>query len=352
MSKRIKVLIIDDSALVRAVLTSILSADPAIEVVGVAEDPLVARDLIKQLNPDVLTLDIEMPRMNGLTFLRNLMRLRPMPVVMVSTLTERGAPETLMALELGAVDFVPKPRTESGMVLEDYAGDICEKVKCAASARIRPLEDVALAPVQAPARQMSILGKVKPNYLCAVGASTGGTEAIKELLLQLPEDCPPILVSQHIPEAFSLSFAARLDKTCPMRVYHAEDGQPVERGAAYIAPGDDHLTVVRSSRGGYVCRLLKTLPVNRHRPSVDVLFESVVALGASAASGVLLTGMGADGARGLLAMRQAGHLTIAQDEASSVVWGMPAAAVKMDAAEKILPLRKIGAAILVDAVGA
>lgn len=351
MAKRIRVLVVDDSALVRAVLTSILSAEPDIEVIGTAEDPLIARDMIKQLNPDVLTLDIEMPRMNGLTFLRNLMRLRPMPVVMVSTLTERGAPETLQALEMGAIDYVQKPRAESGIVLEDCAQEICEKVRCAASAKVRVPSEYDATVHNAQISRPAILGKIKPSYLCAVGASTGGTEAIRELLLQLPEDCPPIVVTQHIPEAFSSSFALRLDKTCPMRVFHAEDGQQIERGAVYIAPGDDHLIVSRNRAGAYVCRLLKTDPVNRHRPSVDVLFESVVQVGARFASGVLLTGMGADGARGLLAMRQAGHFTIAQDETSSVVWGMPAAAVKLGAADKVLPLRKIGAAILADAVG-
>ena len=337
--KPIRVLVVDDSALVRRLMSEMLGDDPGIEVVGAAHDPLMARDMIKQLNPDVLTLDVEMPRMDGVTFLSNLMRLRPMPVVMVSSLTEKGADVTLQALELGAVDFVTKPKIDLAHHLEDYAGEIVAKVKAAARARVRayvpPANGANRPPIATGAARLDLTHK-----LIAIGASTGGTEAIRVVLEQMAHDSAAIVVAQHIPEAFSGPFAARMDRSSPMKVFHAEDGQPILQGHVYIAPGHRHLTVERSG-ARFRCKLHDTAPVNRHRPSVDVLFDSVAQnLGANAV-GVLLTGMGADGARGLLNMRQAGARTICQDEQTSVVWGMPGEAVKLGAADHVVPIDKV-----------
>jgi len=337
--KPIRVLVVDDSALVRKLMTEILSGDPGIEVVGTANDPIQARDLIKQLNPDVLTLDVEMPRMDGVTFLSNLMRLRPMPVVMVSSLTERGADVTFQALEMGAIDFVTKPKVDLSHQMADCAEEIVGKVKAAARARVRPYDpgrSAARVPVgNARAPQFGLTHK-----LIAIGASTGGTEAIREVLERMPSDSPAVVVTQHIPEAFSAPFAARMDRCSPMRVYEAEQGQPIVPGHVYIAPGSRHLAVERSG-ARLTCKLLDSAPVNRHRPSVDVLFDSVVqAMGANAL-GILLTGMGADGARGLKALRDAGAHTIIQDEKTSVVWGMPGEAARLGAAELVLPIEQI-----------
>ncbi len=345
MTKSTRVLIVDDSALVRSMLTEILQSDPRVEVVGAAQDPFEAREMIKCLNPDVLTLDIEMPRMNGLTFLSNLMRLRPMPVVMISTLTHAGAPATLESLELGAVDFLAKPKDQGPAALADYKRTIVAKVCAAATANLSGRDDGWLdrQPVS-----VAESARLRANYVCAIGASTGGTEAIKEVLRVLPKQSPPILVAQHIPAAFSSSFAARLDGNCEIRVFEAEHDQPVRAGCAYVAPGGAHLELARSSYG-YVCKLSERAPVNRHRPSVEVLFDSVLATAKKNAMGILLTGMGADGAEGLLRMRKGGCTTIAQDEKSSVVWGMPGAAVKLDAADRILSLNKISGAIVEDA---
>ncbi len=342
MTNPAKVLIVDDSALVRSVLTEILQSDPRVQVVGAARDPFEAREMIKRLNPDVLTLDIEMPRMNGLTFLSNLMRLRPMPVVMISTLTQAGAPATLEALELGAVDFLGKPKDQAPAALADYKRTIVAKVCAAATANLSGRDHGWLD--QKPV-SVAETARLRANFVCAIGASTGGTEAIKEVLRVLPKQSPPILIAQHIPAAFSSSFAARLDSNCEIRVFEAEQDQPVRAGCAYIAPGSEHLELAQSSYG-YVCKLSKGAPVNRHRPSVEVLFDSVLATAKKNAMGVLLTGMGADGAEGLLRMREGGCTTIAQDEKSSVVWGMPGAAVKIDAAEKVLSLNKISGAII------
>ncbi|MAZ88234.1 MAG: chemotaxis response regulator protein-glutamate methylesterase [Cellvibrionaceae bacterium] len=345
MTKPARVLIVDDSALVRSMLTEILQSDSRVEVVGAAQDPFEAREMIKRLNPDVLTLDIEMPRMNGLTFLSNLMRLRPMPVVMISTLTHAGAPATLESLELGAVDFLAKPKDQGPTALADYKRTIVAKVCAAATANLSGRDDVWLD------RQLVSVAesaRLRANYVCAIGASTGGTEAVKEVLRVLPKQSPPILVAQHIPAAFSSSFAARLDGNCEIRVFEAEHDQPVRAGCAYVAPGGSHLELARSSYG-YVCKLSESPPVNRHRPSVEVLFDSVLAMAKKNAMGVLLTGMGADGAEGLLRMREGGCTTIAQDEKSSVVWGMPGAAVKLNAADRILSLNKISGAIIEDA---
>jgi two-component system chemotaxis response regulator CheB len=334
-------LVVDDSALVRRILTEILSSDPALEVVATASDAYVAREKIKQLNPDVLTLDVEMPKMDGVTFLRNLMRLRPMPVVMVSSLTDHGADITLDALALGAVDYLPKPKLDLAATLADYRDELVAKVKAAATARVRPL---ATAP---PAVNGD--GDHRPSkpwrttdQIIAIGASTGGTEAIKCVLMGLPADAPGTLVTQHIPKAFSTAFARRMNSCCALEVCEAEDGQQVLPGHVYIAPGDRHLLLARSG-ARYLCRLEDGAPVNRHKPSVDVLFRSVASHAGQNAMGVILTGMGKDGAAGLKELREAGGRTLAQDEASSVVWGMPGAAVAVGAAEEIVPLEAVSA---------
>jgi len=341
--KPAKVLIIDDSALIRALLTDVLQSDGRLEVVGTASDPYEARELIKKLNPDVLTLDIEMPRMNGIQFLKNLMRLRPMPVVMISTLTQEGAPATLEALELGAVDFVPKPKNDSADALERYRDEIVTKVAIAAKANLRFRGD-SIGP-SAAQRSPLPKGRAREGFLCAIGASTGGTEAIKDVITALPEGAPAIVVTQHIPEAFSLSFARRVDSLSAVHVYEAQQDQLIEPGNVYIAPGDSHLRV-RKQGGKYRCKLDKEALVNRHRPSVEVLFDSVIAAAGDNALGVMLTGMGADGSAALLRMRESGCATICQDEESSVVWGMPGVAVKLGAAQKVLPLNKISGAIM------
>lgn len=357
---KIKVLIIDDSALVRQILTEILSRDPGIQVVGSATDPYAAREKIKKLNPDVLTLDVEMPRMDGLTFLSNLMRLRPMPVVMVSSLTENGAAVTLQALELGAIDFVTKPKVDVAHALDEYALEICEKVRMAAKAKVQERRPpptgfaTSAKPTAAPEKYSADVilqreGQRRPfkttDSIIAIGASTGGTEAIKEVLIRLPLQCPGVVITQHIPEAFSGPFARRMDSVSPLSVCEAQDGQQVVPGHAYIAPGDRHLMLVRDG-ARYVCRLSDGPPVNRHRPSVDVLFRSVAAHAGLNAVGVILTGMGDDGAQGLKEMHQAGAPTIAQDENTSVVWGMPGQAVKLGGVDKIMPLDAIPAQIM------
>lgn len=350
LANRIKVIIVDDSALVRALLKEILESDARIEVVAVARDAYEARDLIKRHNPDVLTLDIEMPKMNGITFLKNLMRLRPMPVIMISTLTQDGAPTTLEALEIGAVDFIGKPKQDGGHSLEIYHQQIIDKVVAAARASIRPKIDQSIKPASRATPNTSFIQqrKLKANFLCAIGASTGGTEAIKEVVMALPAESPPIVVTQHIPESFSKSFAKRLDSLSAVTVYEAEHNQIVEVGCVYIAPGHSHLRIAKQG-AKYICKLDKGDAVNRHRPAVDPLFDSVIEVAAKSSMGVLLTGMGADGAVGLLRMREAGCTTIAQDEASSVVWGMPGAAVKLGAACKIMDLNDIAKAILQEA---
>ncbi|HCK81024.1 MAG TPA: chemotaxis response regulator protein-glutamate methylesterase [Candidatus Competibacter sp.] len=356
MADRIKVLIVDDSALVRQMLTEMLARDSGIEVVGSATDPYMAREKIKKLNPDVLTLDVEMPRMDGLTFLSNLMRLRPMPVVMVSSLTESGAAVTLQALELGAIDFVTKPKVDLAHTLDDYALEIREKIRVAAGARVQERREPSLAakPVAVAEKYSAdvILQRDGPRRpfkttesIIAIGASTGGTEAIKEVLIRMPLNCPGIVITQHIPEAFSGPFARRMDSVSAISVCEAQDGQQVFPGHAYIAPGDRHLMLVRDG-ARYMCRLNDGPPVNRHRPSVDVLFRSVAANAGQNAVGVILTGMGDDGARGLKEMHEAGAPTIAQDEQTSVVWGMPGQAVKLGGVDKILPLEAVAGQML------
>ena len=350
--RRIRVLIVDDSALVRSLLTEMLGSAPDIEVVGVAADAHAAREKIKRLNPDVLTLDVEMPRMDGITFLRNLMRLRPMPVVMVSSLTERGADVTLDALTLGAVDYLPKPKIDLAATLQDYRDELIEKIRTAACASVQALapQRAALSPGPAHSADAVLPKAAGPRQLrttdriIAVGASTGGTEAIKEVLTRLPPDCPGVVIAQHIPKAFSGPFARRMDGCSAVSVCEAQDGQQILAGHAYIAPGDRHLLVVRDG-ARYVCRLDDGVPVNRHKPSVDVLFRSVAQNVGRNAIGALLTGMGKDGARGLKEMLDSGSRTIAQDEATSVVWGMPGEAVALGAAEHIVPLEAVAARI-------
>jgi two-component system chemotaxis response regulator CheB len=345
--KRIKVLIVDDSALVRRMLTEMLSSDASITVLGAAHDAYDAREKIKALNPDVLTLDVEMPRMDGVTFLRNLMRLRPMPVIMVSSLTDKGAEVTLDALSIGAVDYLPKPKIDLAATLADYKEELIAKVKAAASARLR-----ATSTTTASASADAILAKRDPlrqlrttERIIAIGASTGGTEAIKEVLIRLPPDTPGIVITQHIPKLFSGAFARRMDACCQVSVCEAEDGQQILRGHAYIAPGDMHLLLVRDG-ARYVCRLDDGPPVNRHKPSVDVLFRSVAQQAGRNAIGVILTGMGKDGALGLKEMRDAGARTVAQDEATSIVWGMPGEAVAVGGAADVLPLSDIWSRVL------
>jgi len=343
---KIRVLIVDDSALVRQMLTDILGGDPDIDVVGAAPDPYIAREKIKKLDPDVLTLDVEMPRMDGITFLRNLMRLRPMPVVMVSSLTERGADVTLQALELGAVDFVSKPKIDLAHGLGEYAAEIIAKVKMAAGVPVRALERVSnpVAPKLSADAVLSATGTQRlfrtTDHIIALGASTGGTEAIREVLSGMPADAPGMVISQHIPEAFSAPFARRMNDVSAMTVRQAEDGDQILPGHAFIAPGNRHLLVERDG-ARYICRLSDGPPVNRHRPSVDVMFRSVAQNVGFNAIGVILTGMGDDGARGMRELHEVGAPTVAQDEKTSVVWGMPGEAVRHGGVDFILPLEAV-----------
>jgi two-component system chemotaxis response regulator CheB len=335
-SHRVRVLIVDDSAVMRQTLSTLLSADPEIEVVGTAPDPHIARERIKALNPDVISLDIEMPRMDGLSFLRKIMALRPTPVVMVSTLTQAGAEITLEALEAGAVDFVTKP-TDLVRGRDALAHELQTKIKAAARTRLRPRSAAPVVP------------KVRPfararDKIVFIGASTGGVEALKAVLMRLPAECPPILVTQHMPARFTAAFAARLNRECPMRVSEATDGEGVEAGHVYIAPGAYHLQIEGTSRP--VCRLSDAEPVSGHRPAVDVLFRSAAQVTRASAVGVILTGMGKDGAEGLLAMREAGAVTLGQDEASSLIYGMPRVAFERGAVMRQYALNAIGDAIL------
>lgn len=346
----LKVLIVDDSALMRALLTEIIGGAPDLEVVGSAPDPIAAREMIKVLNPDVLTLDVEMPKMDGLEFLDRLMRLRPMPVVMISSLTERGSEVTLQALEMGAVDFVAKPRAESVSLLQNYADEIRDKIRAAAGAHLRKRSAV---PAERPAAQREATGaaatglspRLLQEKLIAIGASTGGTEAIKDVLMALPEEVPGIVMTQHMPEAFTGSYARRLDSLCRIRVIEAQGGERIEPGTAYLAPGHSHLLVKRVG-SAYMTELSQAEPVNRHRPSVDVLFNSVAQHARQNAIGVILTGMGKDGALGMLEMRKAGAWNIGQDKDSCVVYGMPREAANVGAVEEVVPLAEIGQRIL------
>ncbi len=348
----IKVLIVDDSALMRALLTEIVGSAPDLQVVGAAPDALAAREMIKSLNPDVLTLDVDMPKMDGLEFLDRLMRLRPMPVVMISSLTERGSETTLRALEMGAVDFVAKPRAESAVMLQSYADEIRDKVRAAYGAQVKklppgaaPAGEFRAEPAAAETVAAGLSQRLLAEKLIAIGASTGGTEAIKEVLAGLPHEVPGIVMTQHMPESFTGSFARRLDGLCKVRVVEAQGGERIEPGHAYLAPGHSHL-LVRRAGGHYVTELSKAEPVNRHRPSVDVLFRSVAEQARNNAVGVILTGMGKDGAQGMLEMRRAGAWNIGQDEASCVVYGMPREAANVGALEEVAKLSDIPSRIL------
>jgi|SRR6185369_77510 len=339
MHKPVRVLIVDDSAVIRQLLSMLLSQDPDIEVIGTAGDPLEARERIKALNPDVITLDVEMPNMDGVTFLRKIMTLRPMPVIMVSTLTQAGAETTLEALEIGAVDFIAKPTVDVANALAALAGELQAKVKQAAHARIIARRAPAARP-QRPLRKLAANDKI-----IAVGASTGGVEALKALLMGLPAECPPILITQHMPPRFTTAFSERLNRECPMAVSEARHDEIIEPNHAYIAPGSHHLEVIRVA-GNLKIRLDDGPTVSGHRPSVDVLFRSVAKVIGKAAVGVILTGMGKDGASGMLDMRNAGAFTLGQDEQSSLIYGMPRAAFERGAVMRQASLSHMPDAIL------
>jgi two-component system, chemotaxis family, protein-glutamate methylesterase/glutaminase len=341
-TKKVRVLIVDDSALMRQLLTAVLSVDEGIEVVGDAPDPFDAREKIKALNPDVVTLDVEMPRMNGLDFLRKIMELRPTPVVMISSLTQAGADTTLEALEIGAVDFVAKPADNSAML--QLGGELIPKIKAAAHTRMRRRTATPQRPAVA-ARKSFGAARGSVEKLIAIGASTGGVEALKAVLMLFPEDAPPIVIAQHMPERFTAAFARRLDGECRVRVHEAAHEQPIERGNVYIAPGGHHLEVARRG-GGLICTLNNGPLVSGHRPSVDALFNSVARVVAPHAVGAILTGMGRDGANGLLAMRKAGCATVGQDEGTALIYGMPRVAWEIGAVESQHGLFDITEAIL------
>ncbi|MDZ5457699.1 protein-glutamate methylesterase/protein-glutamine glutaminase [Azohydromonas lata] len=348
----IRVVVVDDSALVRSLLKAVIDRQPDMQCVGAAADPFAARELIREVSPDVVTLDIEMPRMDGLEFLSRLMKLRPTPVVMVSTLTERGAEATMRALELGAVDFVSKPRLGVAEGLSQLSDEICDKIRAAARSRIHrrlqpavqaaPGAAAAPAPSAAPSRP---LGRLSTEKLIFIGASTGGTEATREVLVSLPPDSPAVLITQHMPPGFTKSYAARLNTLCRLTVREATDGERLLPGHAYLAPGGLHLSVERSG-ANYVARVRDGEPVNRHKPSVEVLFESAARVAGPNAFGVMLTGMGADGARAMKLMRDAGAYNICQDEATCVVFGMPREAIAAGAANEVLPLPRIGTRLM------
>ena len=347
--KKISVLVIDDSALIRKLLAEIINDQPDIEVIGAAPDPLVAREMIRTLNPDVLTLDVEMPKMDGLEFLEKLMRLRPMPVVMISTLTECGSETTFRALELGAVDFVAKPRIDVRHGLEAYSNEIADKIRVASTARIRRIE-----PSSSMEKRISQVPRshgFSTEKLIIIGASTGGTEAIKDVLINLPPDCPGILIAQHMPPGFTRSFAERLNRLCKIKVKESEGGERILPGHAYLAPGHSHL-LLKKNGANYITELSQADPVSRHRPSVDVLFQSAAQHAGKNAIGVILTGMGKDGAVGMLAMRHAGAYNLAQNEASCVVFGMPREAIAVGATHEVVPLENMAKHIISKLLGA
>ena len=352
---KIRVVVVDDSALVRSLLTEIINRQHDMQCVGAAADPLVAREMIRELNPDVITLDVEMPRMDGLEFLSRLMRLRPMPVVMVSTLTEQGAEITLRALEMGAVDFVAKPRIGVSSGLQELAGDIVDKIRVAAGAHVRRLAAApstasssgaaAVSSTSASDAPRTPLPRMSTEKVICIGSSTGGTEAVREVLVPMPADAPAIVITQHMPPGFTTSFAARLNGLCKIRVAEARDGERILPGHAYIAPGGRHLRIDRSG-SNYVAVVEDTEPVNRHRPSVEVLFKSAARVLGPNAIGIMLTGMGADGASAMREMKDAGSYNYVQDEASCVVFGMPRMAIQHGAAHEVLPLQQIAPALL------
>ncbi|MFN4328600.1 MAG: chemotaxis response regulator protein-glutamate methylesterase [Limnobacter sp.] len=345
---KIKVVVVDDSALIRNLLTKIINAQPDMETVATAPDPFVARDQIRKFNPDVITLDIEMPKMDGIEFLERIMRLRPTPVVMVSTLTARGADVTFRALELGAVDFVTKPKLDINQGMLNYANEITDKIRAAHAARHRlkllphkPLGEMT-ATAQAKPAQTAALGNrfAATEKLVLIGSSTGGTEALRVILEQMPTDSPAIMITQHMPAGFTRSFADRLNQICQITVKEAEHGERVLPGHAYIAPGDQHLQLARNG-ANYVCHLSAGEPVNRHRPSVEVLFRSGIEVSPKNIIGIMLTGMGKDGAQAMADLRKAGAYNICQDEASCVVFGMPREAIALGAADEVSPLNQI-----------
>jgi two-component system chemotaxis response regulator CheB len=350
---KIRVLIIDDSLLIRKILTEIFNSSPDIEVVGTAANPYIAREMIKQLNPDVLTLDIEMPEMDGITFLKNLMRLRPTPVVMISTLTERGADVTLEALSLGAVDFLPKPKVDVANTLNTYAEEIIGKVRMAALANIRNYHNRGLRPEDIekssslPCTKSDSIKKrtAASNKIIALGASTGGTEAIKSVVKGFPADTPAVVITQHLPLAFSESFAKHIDLVTEMTTCIPKHGQLVETGHIYLAPGDRHMKVIKEGTR-FVIHLHNGEFVNRHKPAVDVMFGSLARSAGTNAIAVLLTGMGVDGAKGMSEMHDAGAITIIQDERTSIVWGMPGAAYKLGCVDYVVPLDGIANKVL------
>ena len=342
---KIKVLVVDDSATIRNIVTSVLAQEPGIEVVGEAEDPYDAREKIKQLNPDVLTLDVEMPKMDGLTFLANLMRLRPMPVVMLSTLTTRGADTTLTALETGAVDYITKPDVGSLIAQKDnFKQILVSKLKDAAGIDLTSLKLSRSLGQKQDLEVLPFSGSGRRNHLIAIGASTGGTEAIKSILVRLPPTSPAVVITQHIPVTFSARFANRLNACCQMAVQEARHGQKVHPGNVYIAPGDRHLKIEQKN-GTLFCVLEDSPEVNRHKPSVDVLFDSLLPL-AGNVQAVLLTGMGQDGARAMLNLKRQGARTLIQNQATSLVWGMPGKACALDAHTGQYPLAELAAALL------
>lgn len=357
--KKIRVVVVDDSALVRSLLAEIIGRQQDMECVGTANDPLVAREMIRDLNPDVLTLDIEMPKMDGIDFLGRLMRLRPMPVVMISTLTERGAEVTMRALELGAVDFVAKPRIGLADGINELAGQIVEKIRIAATAHVRRVAQpggsvtatASGSPVEGRLPDPVSIGRVSTEKLICIGASTGGTEAIKEILMHMPADAPGIVITQHMPPGFTTSFAARLNGLCQITVQEAVNGARILPGHAYIAPGGKQFRIDRSG-ANYVCVVEDGELVNRHRPSVEVLFRSAARVVGRNAFGIMLTGMGNDGAKAMKEMKDAGSYNYVQDEASCIVFGMPREAILHGAADEVLPLTRIAGALLSKLSGA
>lgn len=344
--KKTRVIVVDDSALVRSLLAEIINRQSDMECIGTANDPLIAREMIREMNPDVITLDVEMPKMDGIEFLGRLMRLRPMPVVMLSSLTQQGSETTMRALELGAIDFIAKPRLGIKDGIAEYAELVADKIRAAYHARCSVKRRASVMPAQASAEPRAVGNRlISSEKVIIIGASTGGTEAIREFLMQMPRDCPGILIAQHMPEGFTQSFARRLDSLCRIGVTEAVQGERVVPGHAYIAPGNAHLLLGRSG-ANYLCRLDSGEPVNRHRPSVEVLFRSAALHAGRNAIGVILTGMGKDGALGMLEMRQAGAYNFAQDEASCVVYGMPREAVLVGAVHEVAPLDQLAGLVL------
>lgn len=345
-SQKIKVLIIDDSALIRSILKEVINSFPDMEAIGAAANPLQAREMIRSLNPDVLTLDVEMPEMDGLTFLEKLMRLRPMPVLMISSLTERGSEAALRALELGAVDFLAKPKLGISEGMREYADDIAEKIRAAYLSKSRLAQQAASSASMSQELLPSVGNRItSTEKIIILGASTGGTEAIKEFLVRMPADAPGILIAQHMPEAFTKSFAARLDSLCKITVVEAQGNERVLPGHAFIAPGHSHLLLKRSG-ANYMTELSQSAPVNHHRPSVEVLFRSAAKNAGHNAIGVMLTGMGKDGANAMLEMRRAGAYNFAQNEASCVVFGMPREAIAVGAVDEVVPIQEMTQRVL------